>query len=403
MLCITRFALLSFVSALALALAPLAADAAADQGTVIFTNRLRSETVDQDGFSSNANALTLRTQLGWQSPKAGDFSFLIEGEAVTAFQSDYNSTVNGKASFPVIADPEGSRINRLQVIWTGAPKTQVVLGRQILVLDNARFIGDSAFRQTEQTFDGLKIATTAIPGVTLTYAIANRVNRVFGEKSIQGHWDGSVQVVNGSGKTAIGTLSVYDYLLDFDNAPTQSSATLGGRLTGEHPAGKGAAVTYGAEWARQTDHGRNPGHFALDYTSFSLGVKTSTLAVSLNREQLGSDGTFAFQTPLATLHPFQGWADVFLATPVQGLSDTFAAGNWTVTLKGPVQSLKATVAWHDFRSTRGKFHYGSEWDLGVSVPLTKKVSASVQMADFSGALPAMKSRTKIWLALDYSY
>ncbi len=144
---ISRLALLSFVSLAALS--PFAAEAATGQGTIIFTNRLRSETVDQDGFSSNANALTLRTQMGWQSPKAGDFSFLIEGEAVTAFQPDYNSTVNGKTSYPTIADPTGSRINRLQLIWTGVPKTQVVLGRQILVLDNARFIGDSAFRQTE--------------------------------------------------------------------------------------------------------------------------------------------------------------------------------------------------------------------------------------------------------------
>lgn len=397
---ISRLALLTFASLVALS--PFAAEAAEGQGTLIFTNRLRSESVDQEGFSRHANALTLRTQLGWQSPKVGDFAFLIEGEAVTAFRSDYNSTVNGKTSFSTVADPAGSRLNRLQVIWTGAPKTQVVLGRQVLVLDNARFIGDSAFRQTEQTFDGLKIATTAIPGVTLTYAYAGRVNRVFGEKSPQGHWDGSVHIVNASGKTPIGTLSAYDYLLDFDNALTQSSATFGGRLAGEK-AGKGVTYTYAVEWAQQSDHGKNPANFSLDYASLSAGFKAGALAASLNREHLGSDGHVAFQTPLATLHPFQGWADVFLTTPAQGLDDTFASATWTMSLKGAIKSVKTTLAYHDFRSARGGLHYGSEWDAGIAIPLNKQWSAGAQLASFAGDQPTMKDRTKLWFSLDYSY
>lgn len=394
---------LCILSAPALVHAQTLGSSAAGHGTLIFNTRVRSESVDQQGFASNANALTARVQLGWQSAPVGAFRFLVEGETTYAAIADYNSTVNGKATYPVIADPQSGELNRLQVIWTGLAKTQVTVGRQTLVLDNARFIGDSAFRQTEQTFDGVRLTTTAIAPVTLTYAYIGRVNRVFGNKSAQGHWDGAVNVLNIAAKTPIGSLSVYDYLLDFDNAPTQSNATLGGRLTGERPASQSVAVTYGAEWARQTDYGRNPGHFSLAYNSFSLGLKTGALALSVNREHLGSDGSHAFQTPLATLHPFQGWADVFLTTPAQGLNDTFAAGNWTVKLKGPVQSLKATIAYHDFRSAKGGLHYGTEWDMGVSVPLSKKVSASVQAADFSGALPATKSRTKLWLALDYSY
>lgn len=374
-----------------------------DHGTFIFNNRLRSETVDQDGFGSNADALTLRTQLGWQSAQAGSFRFLIEGEATYAFIADYNSTVNGKTTYPTVADPQSSELNRLQVTWTGLPKTQVVAGRQTLVLDNARFVGDSGFRQTEQTFDGVRFTTTAIAPVTLTYAYIGRVNRVFGNKSVQGHWDGNVNVLNVAAKTPIGAFSAYDYMLDFDNAKTQSSATIGARLTGEHPTGGAVAVTYGAEWARQTDYGSNPANFSVDYNSLSVGLKTAALAVSLNREQLGSDGSFAFQTPLATLHPFQGWADVFLTTPAAGLTDTFVSASCTQTFTGFIKSMKATLAYHDFRSVRGQLRFGSEWDAGVMIPLNKKWAATAQIASFSGETPSMKDRTKLWLALDYSY
>ena len=41
---------------------------------------------------------------------------------------------------------------------------------------------------------------------------------------------------------------------------------------------------------------------------------------------LGGDngsGNRAFQTPLATKHAFQGWADQFLTTPADGIEDAY--------------------------------------------------------------------------------
>ena len=44
------------------------------------------------------------------------------------------------------------------------------------------------------------------------------------------------------------------------------------------------------------------------------------------RIMLGSDGgVAAFQTPLATLHAFNGWADLFLTTPARGLRAWWAS------------------------------------------------------------------------------
>lgn len=394
---------LCFLSAPPLVHAQTRGPSTAGYGTLIFNTRVRSESVDQQGFASNANALTARVQLGWQSAPVGAFRFLIEGETTYAAIADYNSSVNGKATYPIIADPQSGELNRLQVTWTGLAKTQITAGRQTLVLDNARFIGDVGFRQTEQTFDGVRLSSSAFAPASVTYAYIRHVNRVFGHKSAQGRWNGDVQVLNAASKTPIGALSLYDYLLDFRDAPTQSSATFGGRLTGEHPVGARVMTTYVAEWAQQTNYGRNPGHFALNYTNLSLGLKKGSFAISLNREQLGGNGNFAFQTPLATLHAFQGWADVFLTTPVQGVSDVFVSGAWGRIFNGPVRSVKASFAYHDFRSMRDSLKYGNEWDLGLSTPITNKSKASVQVADFSGNQPSMKSRSKLWLTLDYSY
>ena len=41
---------------------------------------------------------------------------------------------------------------------------------------------------------------------------------------------------------------------------------------------------------------------------------------------LASDNSQGFRTPLATLHAFNGWADLFLDTPPDGLSDIYVRG-----------------------------------------------------------------------------
>ena len=68
-------------------------------------------------------------------------------------KSDYNSTTNGKTTYPAVADPETYEINRLQLTNTRIPMTTVTLGRQRIVLDDQRFVGNVGWRQNEQTFD----------------------------------------------------------------------------------------------------------------------------------------------------------------------------------------------------------------------------------------------------------
>src|SRR5437868_3122510 len=90
------------------------------------------------------------------------------------------------------------------------------------------------------------------------------------------------------------------------------------------PLGK-ARLTLALSYARQSDYGRNPVRFAADYVAGEAGLAYRSLTLTGGWEKLGSDGgRAAVQTPMATLHKFDGWADLFLTTPANGLRDLYA-------------------------------------------------------------------------------
>ena len=379
--------------------APVLATAAEAPKGLILESRLRYETVSQDGFAKDAQAVTLRTRLGYETPAFHGFKALVEGENVTALSDRYNSSTNGKTGYPLVTDPETTELNRAQISWTGT-QGEAVVGRQRLILNNARFVGNVGFRQNEQTFDAVKLVYRPSPKVSVTYAYIDKVHRIFGEDHPQGNWRSDSHLAQLDAKTGLGQVSAYGYLLDFANSPTQSSATWGARLTGSRPLNAGLSATYEAEYARQTDYRNSPTSFDLDYIALSAGLKTKTNAVALGFEQLDGDGRRGFSTPLATLHAYQGWADVFLTTPASGVRDLSLTGSSV--LRGPRgKPVKIQAALHQFDEAGGGAGLGRELDASISVPLTPKIGAELKAAAFQGDRPAFPDRTKIWLTLEF--
>lgn len=386
------------LSLAALAVPSLACAAEAPKG-LILEARLRYETVAQDGFAKDAQAVTLRTRLGYETPAFHGFKVLVEGENVTALSDRYNSSTNGKTAYPLVTDPETTELNRAQISWTGT-QGEAVIGRQRLILANARFVGNVGFRQNEQTFDAVKLIYRPSGKVSVTYAYVDKVHRIFGEDHPQGAWRSDSHLAQVDAKTGFGQVSAYGYLLDFANAPSQSSATWGARLTGSTTLKPGLSATYEAEYARQTDYRNSPTSFDLDYIALSAGLKTKTNAVALGVEQLDGDGRRGFSTPLATLHAYQGWADVFLTTPANGVRDLSLTGSSV--LKGPHgKPVKIQAALHQFDEAGGGAGLGRELDASISMPLTPKIGAELKAAAFQGDRPAFPDRTKIWLTLEF--
>lgn len=381
---------------------PAAAAASSRSGDILFESRLRYEGVRQDGLD-DASALTLRARLGWQSPERSGFRLLVEGESVVALVDDYNDTIHGPARRAAVADPEAFELNRLQLAWTGLPDTEVILGRQRIVLGSARFVGNVGFRQNEQTFDAIKVTTRAFEPLTVTYAWIDRVHRVFGDDSPVGEWRSDSHLIHVETPTAAGRLTAYGYLLDFSNAVAQSSATWGARLEGSRDLSPDWSALYALEYARQSEYGANPARFDLDYALVSAGLKRGPLTGTLALERLDGDGAQAFQTPLATLHAFQGWADVFLTTPRDGLRDVSATATYAVAHPPVGRNAVLTASWRDVRDADGSARYGRELDVSVRLALDQNWAAEIKGARFDGAQAGFPDRDKVWASLDYRF
>lgn len=358
----------------------------------ILDARLRYEAVDQDGLR-DAEAVTARLRTGFEIAH-GDFAILAESEATVAPAGDYNSTTNGRTAFGLIADPENVELNRLQVQYRGIPGTTVTLGRQRIALDDQRFVGNVGWRQNEQTFDAVRIESRALGPITLDLAYAWSDRTIFGV-------DGALQTIGGDNVFAgagaqIGPVKVktFAYLIDQDEVVRRqfSSQTYGVRASGTVPLN---SVTLGmtASYARQSDWQSSPLDYSADYWLGEVSLKRKALTFTGGYEVLGASGGGAFQTPLATGHKFQGWADLFLVTPANGIRDLYASAAYA----GPV-SLQ--LVWHRFDSDRQGIGYGTEWNAQVGFKPSKPLGLTLKYADYE-ADQFGTDRRKLWLQIDY--
>ncbi|MBN8530311.1 MAG: hypothetical protein J0L97_00405 [Alphaproteobacteria bacterium] len=344
-------------------------------GKLLFDTRYRYELVDQDGLTRDANAHTLRTRLGYETGKFHDFAMLLEFEGIAGLGAErYNDTINGKTSYPIVADPEDAALNRLQLSYTGLPDTNVTLGRQVINLDNQRFVGSVGWRQNDQTLDALSVKNQSLKDTTLFYAYANQVNRVFGTDSPAGIWnDAHIHLLNASyAGLPFGKITGYSYLLDVADSKALSSATFGARFEGKHAIGSGVTGLLGLEYAHQSDYADNPNNLDFNYFSIEPGIAFGQWTVKVQYESIEGDGANAMQFALGTNHAFDGWVDKFLTTPGNGLVDTNIAVSYAFKSENPyLNGIKATVAYHDFSAERGGANYGTEWDAVVEQTFEK--------------------------------
>ena len=370
------------------------------EGDVIVDLRARYESVEQGGFTSDAGALTNRLRAGFQTAPLKGTAFLAEGVLVDDLVEDYNSTTNGQTQYPVVADPaDFAAINRLALINKSLERTTLTFGRQRIVHDDQRFIGNVGWRQHEQTFDGLR-AQWGSPKIKTDLTYAAQLNRVFGPDSPQGKWEGDIVLANFAYMLPVGTLTLFDYYLDIDGVASASSNTLGVKLAGSKPIGK-LTGTYSLAFAQQAEAGANTVDVDADYELVEGGLTFAKFGMALGLEILGSDGVAAFSTPLATLHAFQGWADKFLATPVAGIEDTYVRFNYPLGKRGRFTNVAAVAVFHDYKADVGSAHFGEELNLQL-VARTERMALTVKYADYR-ADTLLTDTEKFWVSVDYSF
>ena len=118
---------------------------------------------------------------------------------------------------------------------------------------------------------------------------------------------------------------------------------------------------------------------------------------------LGGNSVAGFSTPLATLHAFQGDADVFLTTPAQGVTDRYAKLGYRtgVEILGTVRKV-AFVGWyHAYKAAQGSSDLGHELDFDAVANINEHWRIDGAYAAYAGTL-AFASRNKTWLSLTFS-
>ncbi len=334
------------------------------KGEVSLDLRYRYEFVDDNASSEDANASTARIRFGYKTGTYYDFFAYADFEALRVIGGEqYNSTANGLTDFPVVADPEDEEVNQAYVGYSGFEDTVFKFGRQRIILDNHRFIGNVGWRQLEQTYDAFSVRSELTDRLTFFYAHVNNANRIFGENNptaALANTNLSGDLVNVAIEFPVGTLVGYAYLLDFEDTPSVSQKNIGARFKGKHDFTKDFTFMYAAEYADQSDYKSGDGIIDASYFLGEAGVGLSGVNLKAGYELLEGGGTYAFQTPLATLHAHNGWADKFLLTPLNGLEDLYFS------VSGTVRGIKLLGVYHDFSADEGGDDYGTELDLRIT-------------------------------------
>lgn len=355
--------------------------------------RFRHESVDDAALAHEAQADTARLRLALRAALGKSAFVILEGEGIAAAGNNYNSGANGRVAWPAITDPRGNEVNQALVGWHGT-RLGASAGRQKITWDNQRWIGNVGWRQNEQTFDAVSAEFNPNKDVVVRYAWLDRVHRVAGDDALDPlarHRRLDSHLVNVAIKRGSQLWVGYAYLHEDRDVATASTATYGLRWTGTTHATLG----WTAELARQMDHAGNPLGFSHVYWLLEPSLQAHGVTWKLGWEHLGGNGSHALQTPLATLHAFNGWADKFTTTPAAGLDDAYLSAT------GKAGKFSWTLAGHDYHADTGGQHYGRELDLSVGHALGTHWNGLVKIADYRSDSFARDTR-KLWLQAEYT-
>ena len=377
---------------ISVALAAIAQPALAgiSEGTLSLNANLRYEGVFQDNALKDANALTLRTRLGYTTADYQGLSATVSFEDVRALVDNYNAAgLNGKPTYSVVADPEVTELDLAMLQYKGSNYVAKI-GRQVIAWDGQRFVGHVGWRQDRQTFDALALDFMPMDKLTLKYAYIDKRNRIFAEaKDV----NSSDHLLNASYKTAFGTVTGYAYLLDDQDADVQID-TYGVSLTGAKQLDS-VKLLYTAEFATQDKDA-----YTATYSLLEAGAAIAGITYKVGYELLGSDeGQYGFSTPLATGHKFNGWADMFLNTPKEGLQDIY------VSASGKAFGGSWIATYHDFSAddaSASMDSYGSELDLQYGYSFSKEYTAGVKLAMYSADDVGVDT-DKVWVWLTAAF
>jgi hypothetical protein len=169
----------------------------------------------------------------------------------------------------------------------------------------------------------------------------------------------------------------------------QGNKTFGLRLDGVHPFNPNVKALYTAEYAKQTDYSGGDSRIDADYYKIGGGIGIDNFSIRVDQELLGSnDSKYAFQTPFGTNHLFQGWVDKFLATPKEGIQDTFITATYRYDdflFFADYHVIKSDDDFYTVGSGTAKNgnQYGKEWNVAATYNFNKNIMAKIEYGKYT--------------------
>lgn len=377
-------------------LADLEGRLAALPGSFNLDSRIRYEVFDQGG-GPDVDGASHRIRYGYTTGELGGLRAMVEGETVYAWG-------HGRDLHPADNAGDGTDLNQLWLAYRDADLGNIKLGRQIYTLDDHRFIGHVGWRQNIQTFDAVTAEAALIENLSVKAFYIDAVNTVTAaHNNIEASGLNAAWALPGSQ-----LLTFFYYSIDGrPDSAAASGDTAGLRLTGSLTNGDlkaGYAVSYARQWENSGFPGADFGH---DYFSVDGSLELGGLTLGGGIEILDGDGIHGFSTPLATLHAFNGFADVFLAASgsgglVNGLEDYHIHAGYRFDIGN---GLKARLIQHWFKPSSGSGDYGSEIDLVASYPFSKRLSILAKYGDYTsdGGSGGVGTRDKTMVSVELNF
>ena len=365
--------------------------------------RPRYNRIDEDDKPERTEGVTYRLRLGWRTAPWSGWRFLVEGINTGHIgPKDFNDDGAQIASspYPLLPDPDYTGLNQAHVEYTGIEGLRVRAGRQVMRLENQRWVSDNDFRQIPQVFDGVRAVYSAWERTELEAAYFSHVRTTSGDRqrldltTLRAAWN----PWDGHALAAYGVFHDQAQNGAFTGFADNSYQVVGVRAEGAAPVRPGIDAVYVLEAAKQKRHASGDPRIDASYWRAGAGLATDRWTLRFDQEVKGSNnGLYGVQMPLTDFYAFNGWTLHFFNTPRQGLRDRWATARLMV---GPVTLYGEH---HRFRADYGGADLGRETDLGITVGIPFEGVVRLQHARYDAPPGPPGDVRKTWLTATWVF
>jgi len=374
------------------------------QGRFTFELRPRYNHIEESDKPEVTTGGTVRILAGYASaPIEAMMRIVLEGIHADHIDPHFNDDGNNFASspYPLLPDPNYTGINQAYIDFTGIESARVRAGRQVVRMDNQRWVSDNNFRQIPQVFDGVSVRYGTPFGVELYGAYFAQVRDTSGHES-----DLNLTLMHAAWNPLPGHAVVaYGYFHDqpsngaFTGFANNSYRVAGVRAEGTAFRAGEFDFPYEAEIAWQRPYAGGDSRIDARYWRLGGGAGWRQSVLRYDYEVKGSNGgAYGVQMPLTDFYAFNGWTLHFFNTPRQGLRD-----GW-ITLKAAWREVTFYGESHRFRSDYGSIDFGKELDVGLTYPWNENMTLRLQHARYDpGPNTPDPTIRKVWVTFTWTY